>query len=333
VGVKSYPILDAKNRDFKIGERFMKYAKRIWLILNIISVAAVIIFFVLSRNFLLEEANKQVMGICYSDFSDKYQRVLNDSIYPAVSERRDILHYKDAARDQSRQNSQIMELVNAGCQLIFVVPVDGGVEEGIRYAAEKGVYVVIIDRMLREEKLSNMMVLSDNYSSGRDLAKYLTANISSANILLICRLNDESANESTVGFEDVIRNLKNDNFKIAGKIYTNGKMMDLKEKLSTYKTSDIDAVFCVDDSMVQWSRDVLDNAYFISIGGSPKGKQMVANRELFATVNQFPSIMGDEAIKGAYNILEGKTEADNIIVPSKIITVNTVDSHNIGNWE
>ena len=62
--------------------------------------------------------------------------MLNDSIYPTISEKRDILHYKNAARDQKTQNVQMTELVDAGCELIFVVPVDAGVEEGIKYARE-----------------------------------------------------------------------------------------------------------------------------------------------------------------------------------------------------
>ena len=299
----------------------MKYAKRIWLILNIICVIAMVGFLVLSKNFLLEQANKHIIGICYSDFSDEYQRVLNDSIYPI---KRDILHYKNAARDQKTQNVQMTELVDAGCELIFVVPVDAGVEEGIKYARERGVYVVIIDRMLREENLANMRVVSDNYSSGRDLAKYLTANKSKANILLICRLNDESANKSAEGFEDVITNLESKDFRIVGKIYTDGTRPDLKNRLNIYKEAGVDTVFCVSDSIAKWSKDELDNADFVSIGGSPDGKQMVSGRELFATVNQFPSMMGDEAVRGAYNILNGKV---------KIITINTVNSHIIDKWE
>ena len=34
------------------------------------------------------------------------------------------------------QNVQMTELVDAGCELIFVVPVDAGVEEGIKYERE-----------------------------------------------------------------------------------------------------------------------------------------------------------------------------------------------------
>ena len=311
----------------------MKYAKRIWLILNIICVIAMVGFLVLSKNFLSEQANKHIIGICYSDFSDEYQRVLNDSIYPTISEKRDILHYKNAARDQKTQNVQMTELVDAGCELIFVVPVDAGVEGGIKYARERGVYVVIIDRILREENLANMRVVSDNYSSGRDLAKYLTANKSKANILLICRLNDESANKSAEGFEDVITNLESKDFRIVGKIYTDGTRPDLKNRLNIYKEAGVDTVFCVSDSIAKWSKDELDNADFVSIGGSPDGKQMVSGRELFATVNQFPSMMGDEAVRGAYNILNGKAKEDTVIVPSKIITINTVNSHIIDKWE
>ena len=44
-------------------------------------------------------------------------------------------------------------------------------------------------------------------------------------------------------------------------------------------------------------------------------------------------MMGDEAVRGAYNILNGKVKEDTVIVPSKIITINTVNSHIIDKWE
>ena len=311
----------------------MKYAKRIWIVLNATCIMVMAIFFWFSKNFLIEAKNKHIIGVCYSDFSDEYQRVLNDSIYPAVSEKKDVLHYRDAGMDQSRQNSQIVDLVSEGCQLIIIVPVDEKVEEGIKYAKEKGVYTVLVDRMLREEKDADISVLFDNYSSGMDLAKYLTADRKAADILLICSQGNESVNESAKGFEDIIKNSGNKNFRISGKIYCGKTKTDLKKQLKKYKLESIDTVFCVSDTLACWAKDEFENAYFLSIGGSPEGKQMVSNKDIAATVNQFPSMTGNETIRGAYNILKGNNEENTIIVPSKIITINTVDSHDMEKWE
>lgn len=311
----------------------MKYAKKIWLVLNLVCITVIPVFFLLSKNFLVESANKHVMGICYSDFSDEYQRVLNDSIYPTVNERGDILYYRDAKMNQSRQNDQITELINKGCELIILIPVNENVEDGIKYAKEQGVYIVTVDRMLRDETEANLRVFSDSYSSGRDLAKYLVVNRSAGNVLLICKKDEESVNVGAAGFEDYISKLKNNNFKIEGTVYTDGTKGSLKEQLKKIKIEDIDTVFCVSDDLAKWVEQELGNVYILSIGGSPCGKQMVADKKIAATVNQFPSTMGDEAVTGAYNILDGNYEDRTFIVPSKIITINTVDSHNMDKWE
>lgn len=310
----------------------MKYAKRIWVVLNLLCIIIIVAFLVISKNFFKSSADN-IIGVCYSDYSEGYQRVLNDSIYPAVSEKGDIIHYRDAKNDQERQNSQIRDLVNEGCRLIILIPVNENVKEGIKYAKEKGVYIVAVDRMIRNETGADLNIFSDNYSSGRDLAKYLIVNRMTGNILLICKKDEESVNESAAGFESFIKNERNDKFVIKGIIYTTGTKKDLKEQLTKFKDSDIDTCFCVSDDLAKLAAHELDNIYILSMGGSPDGKRMVSDKRIAATVNQFPLLMGENAVKGAYNILEGKYNAPTVIVPSKIITINTVDLHNMDKWE
>lgn len=297
------------------------------MIFNILCIAAMSCFFLSGKDFSqAQNESRHIIGACYADFGSEYCSALNSIILPAVNERGDIFLYRDADDSQDFQNKQIKELITAGCRLLIIVPVNDTVDEALRYAKEMGVFTILLDTKARRHDLADISIISDDYVNGEHLATYLLMRKSSANILLL------SDDDSLSGFADTIKNAGKTDFNIISTAYLK-KEPDESITALIRRAKDFDTILACSSEQAYLACAYFPQKSILSIGGSPGEKMRIANGRLLATVTRFPSVIGEAAVKGAYDILNNRHYETSIIVPGKLITADTIGSYDPEKWE
>ena len=311
----------------------MRYLPRLLIIFNLICVATFAYFFLSGGSFSkIKYEDRRIFGVSYANFSKEYYRELNDSIYSSISEKNDILLYKDAKASQSLQNEQVKELIEQGCEIIVISPVDEAVKEAIDYCKAEGVPVILLDKKKYEDEGVDLSVVIDSYALAQDLAKYLIASKNSAKVLII---HDElsGSREALRGFSDTIDTNQSGDFEIVASVLCESKEELSYEKIKEYEDMGYDTIFTSSDELAIYAHRYNDKAGILSIDASPMAKRMVWERKMLATAATFPALVGENCVDMIYKIAEGEEFKSRVIMPSKLITVDTISSYELEKWE
>ena len=283
---------------------------------------------------------QRVFGATYMTMNNPYFQVLDTQIRAHVELHGDILLTRDGAMDQTRQNQEIQELVDAGVCAIFMTPVEWDTStDGVEIAAAAGVPVIVVDAPIQDSQLAACSVLSDNYQAGVLCAEHLMSVRSSAKILLLEHISARSAADRIQGFKDTIAG--HDGFEILGSGESDGQIENampvMEQLLRQYPEADV--LMALNDPSVFGGLAAIQGAGLserflaYSVDGSPEGKAMVSNGFLTATCAQFPSRVAEEAVKQAYAAIDGGCEHNKVIVPVELLTAENVDQHGIDGWQ
>jgi ribose transport system substrate-binding protein len=300
-----------------------------------------IYFFFSGKDFSEAQLEKSIkIGACYTDMSNSYFDVVNKEIKGAIEEQGDILIIRDSGMNQETQNEQIENLVEQGVEAIFIAPVDPKIiENTLIKVKDKGIKIIMIDSGVYDNGLIDCSITSDNYNAGVQLANYLLNQASSAKILILKQSNMESCMERVKGFEDTI--LGHDGYEIIGSEECGGQL-DLSivamRKLMS-KNSDFDFVFAINDPSAMGALAVIEEenlsnkVKIISVDGSPEGKSLVKAGKIKATVAQFPTELGKKAVERMYDLLTDRVVEKEILIPTKLIIKNTIESYDTDKWQ
>ncbi len=310
------------------------------LLLNLCICAAVAYFAFSGKDFSADQMEKSVrLGACYRDLNNSYYSVLNNEISSVVEGNGDILLARDSEMDQEKQNEQIRRLLDQDIRGLFINPVDSeGVLPALEEARKRGVFVVAVDTGVSDESAVDCVVMTDRYSGGEQLANYLMAQSDSARVALLVQNGVLAAEQCVQGFEDALE--KNGNFSVAAREECAGQIEQGMEAMKAIVDSGcaFDAVFAVNDpaalgALAELDRDGIGGIkWVVGVDGSPAGKAMVKSRKLAVTMAQYPEEMGSRAAECMYRLISGGSVEDEVLLPVKLITKNTIDAYDIDKW-
>lgn len=287
-----------------------------------------------------QQENCRLFGATYMTMNNPYYQVIDEQLRAEIEANGDILLSRDAVMDQDRQNEEILDLIDAGAQVIFLTPVTAsGVEEGLKAAQEAGIPVIVIDAPVENEELATCSILSANYQAGVLCAQHLLATRDHADILLLEHVTAVSGAERIQGFIDTIEG--HEGFRILSSGQSDGQIenaMPVMERLLE-EYPEADTLMTLNDpsafggmAAIQGA-GLTDRFLVYSVDGTPEGKAMVKEGLMTATCAQFPLKITKEAVRQGYLALEGKCEQKKITIPVALLTAENIDNFGTDGWQ
>lgn len=284
--------------------------------------------------------NRLVFGATYMTMNNPYYPVLDGQIRAEIEARGDVLLTRDAAMDQNRQNQEILDLIRAGAQVIFLTPVEWDTaREGLEAARAAGVPVIVVDAPVRDADLAACSILSDNYQAGVLCAQHLLAQRKSAGIILLEHITARSGAERIRGFTDTIRN--HEGFTVLASGESDGQIenaMPVMEALLE-QNPEADTVVALNDPSALGALAAIQGAglsgrFFVyGVDGSPEAKALVEDGLMTATCAQFPYKIAEEAVRQGYLALEGGCTEREIVIPVELLTAGNVGRYGTDGWQ
>ena len=287
-----------------------------------------------------QKENGVIFGATYMTMNNPYYQVMDTQLRAEIERNGDVLLTRDAAMNQTRQNEEIRELIDAGARAIFLTPVEWeSAEEGLRLASQAGVPVIVVDAPVRNAELAACSVLSDNYRAGALCAQHLRSVREGAKIILLEHITARSGSERIRGFTDAIRD--DNRYVIVGSGESDGQIenaMPVMEALLK-EHPDADTVMALNDPSAFGAMAAIQGAglterfLVYSVDGSPEAKALIKDGLLTASCAQFPYKIAQEAVRQAYDALNGGCKEREVIIPVELLTAENVDAYDITGWQ
>ena len=273
---------------------------------------------------LMQIKGEHVFGATYMTMNNPYYQLLDEQIRTLIEANGDRLISRDASMDSDKQLDQILELIDAGVEVLFLTPVEW---DNLRPALEKadaaGVPVIVVDTPVKDRDLVSCSVLSDNYEAGVLCGKHLLSIRDSANILLLEHRGHEGFNVLGEGESD-------------GQI--ENAMMVMEKLLKEHPEAD--TLMALNDPSAFGGMAAIrgagltDRFLVYGVDGTPEAKGMVKDGMMTATCAQFPLIVSERTVEQGYRFLrEDISYGEEVIVPVELITRDNVDRFNINGWQ
>jgi ribose transport system substrate-binding protein len=265
---------------------------------------------------------------------------LNDSIKSVVESNGDSLVALDPAKDQSKQISQIEDLISQKVDAIFLNPVDWkGVKPALDAAKAAKIPIINVDAPVFNVELVDCVVASDNYGAGILVFEDVAGKLKGGNIVLLEDPTAKSSIDRTKAFEDEIKGKPE--WTVVSKQASNGQLeraMSVMENILQAQKK-IDVVYGLNDptalgalaAMMAAKRE--KGVLIYGVDGAPDAKKMVKDGKMTGTAAQTPKGIGKKAAEVAYRILAGEKVERNILVPVTLITKDTIDQFEIDGWQ
>ena len=262
---------------------------------------------------------------------DIWRKKMNDELRIATFPHGNVeLRIVSANDDVDRQIKQIDQFVDQGVDLLIVAPIQGNVAKAMDRAYDKGIPVIMFDRRTPSNKYT-AYIGADNEEMGRNIAKFLSSQISgSGRILEICGLQSSSpAHFRQKGFDQEVA--RHPNMNIVGCLkadWTQESAYQLMDSLLSGPHAEFDYVFAHNDRMAKGAMDAarkhhldLDRIKFLgtdAVALQGGGLQMVRDGELLASYI-YPT-RGDKVMELAMDILEKKKFKKENLLSSALVT-------------
>lgn len=296
---------------------------------------------VLTRNgFHGDAANDLVIiGACYPSFENAYYEALNEKIDSIVVGNGDVLIARDALMSQAEQNEQIGLLIDRGAAGLFVAPVDWTEAAPVLADARaRGIRVVVLDDYPANAQGADCFVAYDDADAGAQVGRYLAEQVSAARVLLVEYTGDRAVAERLDGFSRSLAD--RDGFSIVGRVACEERTESVAAALEEWIAGGVsfDAVFAPSDVSMDAVISVLKahdmgNVVLVGMGGSPEVKTMVKDGNVLVMATLLPVELGSRAAMAMYALLIDEQAARNIMVPTQLLTRQTVAGADIDKWQ
>lgn len=241
----------------------------------------------------------------------------------------EIVDCYDQSDDQIRQ---IDSLVESGIDILVVAPNDYKIAPALKRAKEKGIPIVLFDRMVDSDDY-NAFIGGSNVAIGSLAANYaadLAAESEGHNVLEIAALQNTSpARERHQGFENTINKYKEVNYRcIIGNWDDNHTHDILKKEIDEGRRPDV--VFCHSDFMALGAHRAIAEAKLeqqikvIGVDGLPNEGIKYVQKGWLAGTCVYPT-HGEEIVRLALNILNGQPYERENFLNILLITPENVD--------
>ncbi|MEH7612055.1 MULTISPECIES: ABC transporter substrate-binding protein [Bacillaceae] len=239
-----------------------------------------------------------------------------------------------ADQDLAKQTAQIEDFITKKVDLILLSPFDSaGIAGAVSEAKAAGIPVVALDGFA--EGGIDSVVMSDNVQAGKLAAEYLVKQLNGkGNIVIIDGPPVSAVTDRIKGFNEVIK--KYPDIKVVAKQNGEGnreKALTVMEGTLTANKK-IDAVFTINDEeavgvQIAQEQASRQNEFFVvSVDGAPSAVDALKKGGSFAgTSAQFPNQMVIDSVALALKIIDGKKVDSKVLIPTKFITKDNVNSY------
>ncbi|MEG0469755.1 substrate-binding domain-containing protein [Amedibacillus sp. YH-ame6] len=280
-------------------------------------------------------------GATYMTLNNPFFDLIDSELRNVIEANGDVLTTMDPQLSIERQREQVRYLIEQGCQVLIVNPVDSkGLADVLKEAKKQGIYIIAIDTNVYEsDSFVDYSVVSDNYEAGVLCAQKMMAQKKEANIFLLKHESAHSAVERIQGFKDTIKG--NANYRIVGEEECEGQleksMPIIKGKLED--KLEFDVVMALNDPSALGAiaalqeKDMLSNVMVYGVDGTPEAKVLVRDGFLQGTVAQYPKKMAKKAIDAAYQFLDGKRYVKKEKIDVVMIDQNNISEFSLEGWQ
>jgi len=252
----------------------------------------------------------------------------------------DILVEADSQLNLSKQISDIEDLVQQRCDLIFISCVDSkGIKPALLAAKNAGIPIIVIDIPIEPEddNLIVSTVCTNNIMAGR-LAGEACAKVMNgkANIAIIDWSVIRSVVDRDNGFLDAIKPYPG--MKVVVRQNASASTESALPVMENFLQSnpEINVVFCINDptalgALAACEASKRTDIKIFSVDGSKDGIKLTKQGKIVGTAAQFPREMGVITAKRAYEVLSGKTVEKRTLIDSVWIDSTNADTY-LKNW-
>ncbi len=292
-----------------------------------------------SLNYSQKNKVPEIFGATYMNLNNDYFYNLNEEIVQQIEAKEDELISLDASSSLDKQISQMRYLMNQGCKVIFLSPVNlTGLNSIIEECIEKDIVIIVIDSSITSD-LVKYSVVSDNYQAGTLIGEEIMETMDSSNILVLEHASAQSAIDRVSGFLNTIN--KDENYQVVDTLETEGKLEKTMLLVEDYIATgtDFDVIMALNDEVAIGALAALDKANIkdvkvYAVDGSPEAKQLMQNGLMDGSVAQYTSLLALESVELAYKALDNiNLNETHISVSVTLITPENVNDFDVEGWQ
>lgn len=298
-------------------------------------------------NAIVEEKNDETevethkFGFSCITMQNPYFITLEASIREEVEKKGHVLITKDPALDAELQLQQIQEMIDEGIETIFLTPVDWeAITPALEALKKAEVNIVNVDTQVKDMSYVDAYVGSDNESAGLICAENLIENCPNGGKVLILECPTmNSINDRITGFEEGIAAK---GFEIVARKDVHGDLQEAIDAVEEVleKHQDVVAIMCGNDEIAQGALVAvkslkMSNVRIYGVDGSPDLKKELQKKDtlIAGTAAQSPINMGKEAVKVAFQIMEGESYEKETYEEVFFIDKSNVELYGSDGWQ
>lgn len=282
----------------------------------------------------------RIFGATYMTKNNPFFDILDEGIEEVVHANGDVLLTRNPLQDQQKQNEQIMELIDAGMELLFLNPVDWeGVAPALEACQQANVAIINVDTAVKDTDKVVTIIETDHYQAGQNCALDMMKRTPCAKIVVLDNPIQKSICSRIQGFKDAIEG--NENYQIvyetngAGEIEVSANVMES----FLQKNIQFQVILGGNDPSALGALATLqkyhidENKLIYGIDGSPDFKAMLEMGYVTGTSAQTPRQIGKTAAETAYAYLNGLAVENHVLLPSELITKENLNHDSIYTWQ
>ena len=287
-----------------------------------------------------QNEGRRKFGAVYMTLNNPFYVIVDEEIRTSVENHGDVLISRDPALSVERQKAEIRELIEMGCQVLFVNPVDWHeLAPVLEIARQAGVPVIAIDTNVDDDSLVASTVVSDNYMAGVQCAKHLISLVPGGQVALLKHDQARSSVDRIKGFRDTLA--AHPDFHVVAEAECQGQLELAMPAMAGMlrEHPDINIVMALNDPAAMGALAALqqagrlDSVLVYGVDGAQEARDMIAQGHMAATAVQEPRRMGQMAVEQAYRILAGEQPEPLLQLPTKLFTRENGATEVFEAWE
>ena len=277
------------------------------------------------------------IGVSMPNLTNVFFLQIQEGMESALANSDDEVIITDANGDQNKQLNDVTDLINQGCNVIALSPINSdGVRATLEYCQEAGVPVIAFNVGVADnlKDLVATTIVSDNEVAGHLCAQALAEALGGkGKVVEITFSTTTTCYQRQKGFEDEmaanypdIEIIQSKDVEKATADYSQPIMVDFINA-----NPEIDGVFCINDPTARGAIAALKEAGMIndvkvvSVDGSDEGKDFIRAGEMVASAAQQPELIGQKVTEAAYKLIAGEEVQTDDIIEMYIIDSTNVD--------
>ena len=287
-----------------------------------------------------QNEGRRKFGAVYMTLNNPFYVIVDEEIRTSVENHGDVLISRDPALSVERQKAEIRELIEMGCRVLFVNPVDWHeLAPVLEIAGQAGVPVIAIDTNVDDDSLVASTVVSDNYMAGVQCARHLTSLVPGGQVALLKHDQARSSVDRIKGFRDTLAAYPD--FHVVAEAECQGQLELAMPAMAGMlrEHPDINIVMALNDPAAMGALAALqqagrlDSVLVYGVDGAQEARDMIAQGHMAATAVQAPRRMGQLAVEQAYRILAGEQPEPLLQLPTKLFTRENAATEVFEAWE